>query len=56
MDKKCPFKKKIVLSDRNDWTLLNIKDLAKVNIDFGECDERKCMAYDPSLGKCKKLN
>ena len=26
--------------------------IAKVEIEFGECDETKCMAYDPLKCKC----
>ena len=50
--KYCPFKRNVTNKDyRGCLVFNNDHNVAKVEIEFGECDERKCMAYD--LLKCK---
>ena len=51
--KYCPFKRNVMNKDyRGCLVFNNDYNVAKVEIEFGECDERKCMAYDPLKCKC----
>ena len=51
--KYCPFKRNVMNKDyRGCLVFNNDYNIAKVEIEFGECDERKCMAYDPLKCKC----
>ena len=51
--KYCPFKRNVMNKDyRGCLVFDNDHNIAKVEIEFGECDERKCMAYDPLKYKC----
>ena len=51
--KYCPFKRNVMNKDYRGCPVFNNDhNVAKVEIEFGECDERKCMAYDPLKCKC----
>lgn len=51
--KYCPFKRNIENKDRHGYFVTNSDhNVAKVEITFGECDETKCMAYDPRTCMC----
>lgn len=51
--KYCPFKRNVMNKDyRGCFVFNNDHNITKVEIEFGECDERKCMAYDPLKCKC----
>ena len=51
--KYCPFKRNVMNKDyRGCLVFDNDNNIAKVDIEFGECDERKCMAYDHLKCKC----
>lgn len=51
--KYCPFKRNVMNKDyRGCLVFNNDQNVAKVEIEFGECDETKCMAYDPLKCKC----
>ena len=51
--KYCPFKRNIENKDRHGYFVTNSDhNIAKVEITFGECDEMKCMAYDPRNCVC----
>ena len=51
--KYCPFKRNIENKDRHGYLVTNSDhNTAKVEITFGECDEMKCMAYDPRNCVC----
>lgn len=51
--KYCPFKRNVMNKDyRGCLVFNNDHNIAKVEIEFGECDETKCMAYDPLKCKC----
>lgn len=51
--KYCPFKRNVMNKDyRGCLVFNNDNNIAKVEIEFGECDEIKCMAYDPLKCKC----
>lgn len=51
---KCPFKKQIVNKDCEDQICYVSTECRppKVCIDFGECDERGCAAWNYYKGKC----
>lgn len=45
--KYCPFKRNIMNKDyKGSLVFNNEHSTAKVEIEFGECDETRCMAYD----------
>lgn len=45
--KYCPFKRNVMNKDRHGYFVSNSDhNIAKIEIEFGECDETKCMAYD----------
>lgn len=51
--KYCPFKRNVMNKDYRGCLVYNDDhSIAKVEIEFGECDETKCMAYDPLKCKC----
>lgn len=51
--KYCPFKRNVINKDyRGCLVFNNDYNIAKVEIEFGECDETKCMAYDSLKCKC----
>lgn len=51
--KYCPFKRNMMNKDyRGCLVFNNDNNVAKIEIEFGECDETKCMAYDPLKCKC----
>ena len=51
--KYCPFKRNVMNKDyRGCLVFNNDNNVAKVEIEFGECDETKCMAYDHLKCKC----
>lgn len=46
--KYCPFKKNIENKDRHGYLVTNSDhNIAKVEITFGKCDQRNCMAFRP---------
>ena len=54
---KCPLKTVKILKDEYG-RLVSSKSKetpAKVETDFGECDFRECMAYNPATAKCEMM-
>lgn len=53
---KCPLKPMKILKDEYGNLLSELKKTpAKVETDFGECDFRQCMAYNPATAKCEMM-
>lgn len=53
---KCPLKPMKILKNEYGNLLSELnKTPAKVETDFGECDFRECMAYNPATAKCEMM-
>lgn len=53
---KCPFKKSVIRKDyAGQKTSVPPHELTETTVDFGECDQRGCAAWNDYKGKCRLI-